>query len=148
MRVSVPAILLSGLASFVTIAPVSAQQQPADRSVTRTDLVMRALPPGDFREVQAAVILLQPKSGAPRHRHDVAVFAYVLEGTVENQFDSGPLQIHEVGDSWWEPPGTVHTIARNASPVARARLLVVYIGEQGRTQTVPIIEHATGPAEA
>ena len=147
MRVSVRSIPLTGLASFVMIAAASAQQQPADRSVTRTNLVIRALPPGDFREVQAAVILLQPKSGAPRHRHDVAVFAYVLEGTVENQFDSGPLQIHKVGESWWEPPGTVHGIARNASSVAPARLLVVYIGEQGKAQTVPIIEHTTGPRD-
>ena len=147
MRVSIPAILLAGLASFAMIAPASAQQQPGDQSVTRTDLVMRALPTGDFREVQAAAIVLPPNSGAPRHRHDVAVFAYVLEGTVENQFDSGPVQIHNVGDSWWEAPGTVHGIARNASRVARARLLVVYIGEKGKTQTVPIIEHAMGPVD-
>src|SRR6185503_16176166 len=138
---------LAGLASFAMIAPASAQQQPGDQSVTRTDLVMRALPTGDFREVQAAAIVLPPNSGAPRHRHDVAVFAYVLEGTVENQFDSGPVQIHNVGDSWWEAPGTVHGIARNASRVARARLLVVYIGEKGKTQTVPIIEHAMGPVD-
>ena len=82
------------------------------------------------------MIDLPPGAAAPRHRHDVAVMAYVLEGTVENQFDGGAVQTHKIGDSWWEAPGTVHDTARNASTTARARLLVVYIGEVGKPQTV------------
>lgn len=82
------------------------------------------------------VIDLPPGAGAPRHRHDVAVLAYVLEGEVDNQFDGGAALRHKAGDSWWEAPGTVHDTARNASTTARARLLVVYIGEKGKPQTV------------
>lgn len=82
------------------------------------------------------MIDLPPGAAAPRHRHDVAVMAYVLEGAVENQFDGGAVQMHRTGDSWWEAPGTVHDTARNASMTARARLLVVYIGEVGKPQTV------------
>jgi hypothetical protein len=33
---------------------------------------------------------------------------------------------------------TVHDVARNASKTVRARLLVVYIGEEGKAATVPI----------
>jgi quercetin dioxygenase-like cupin family protein len=113
-------------------------QQPAPAPVTRTDLLQRALPPGDFRNVQAAVIELAPGAQAPRHRHDVAVLAYVLEGTVENRFDGGAARTHRAGESWWEAPGTVHDLARNASGTARARLLVVYIGETGKAATVPL----------
>jgi quercetin dioxygenase-like cupin family protein len=138
IRVSIFGILLSGAASFGVTSPASAQQQPAASPVTRTDLLKRALPPGNFRDVQAAVIELKPSANAPRHRHDVAVLAYVLEGTVENQFDGGAVQIHKAGDSWWETPGTVHDVARNASSTARARLLVVYIGEEGKAATVPL----------
>ena len=106
--------------------------------MTRTDLLKQTLPAGDFREVQAAVIELQPGASAPRHRHDVAVIAYVLEGTVENRFDGGAVQIHTAGDSWWEAPGTVHDTARNVSATARARLLIVYVGEPGKPATVPL----------
>lgn len=136
MKASASAALLLAVAAFATVSDVSAQQHPDTTSVTRTDLLKRVLPPGDFREVEAVMIDLPPGATAARHRHDVAVLAYVLEGTVENQFDGGPVQIHNIGDSWWEAPGTVHDTARNASTTARARLLVVYIGELGKSQTV------------
>lgn len=136
MKASASAVLLCAVATFATVSSASAQQQSAAITVTRTDLLKRALPHGDFREVEAVMIDLPPGAAAPRHRHDVAVVAYVLEGTVENQFDGGAVQIHKIGDSWWEAPGTVHDTARNASPTARARLLVVYIGEVGKPQTV------------
>jgi len=121
---------------IVFVPAASAQQQPTNSPVTRTDLIRQVLPPGEFREVQAVVIDLQPGAAAPKHRHDVAVLAYVLEGVVENQFDGGAIQVHKTGESWWEAPGTVHDTARNASASARARLLVVYIGEVGKAQTV------------
>jgi hypothetical protein len=62
----------------------------------------------------------------------------LLEGTVENQFrrgrDSGP----QTGESWWRTPERIHDVARNPSKTARARLLVVYIAEEGKAATVPI----------
>lgn len=135
MRASAPAALVFIVAALLVVSPASAQQPPTS-PVTRTDLLRQVLPSGEFRDVQAVVIELQPGAAAPRHRHDVAVLAYVLEGTVENQFDGGSLQTHKTGETWWESPGTVHNTARNASTVARARLLVVYIGETGKAQTV------------
>ncbi len=43
-----------------------------------------------------------------------------------------------IGLTWWERPGTVHDIARNGSASARARLLLVYVGEVGKAATVPL----------
>jgi len=131
------AFLLAGVLAIASTGAAQ-QQQPAASQVTRTDLLKKVLPPGDFRNVQASIVELGPDAAAPRHRHDVAVLAYVVEGTVENQFDGGPTQVHKTGDSWWEAPGTVHDVARNASKTARARLLVVYIGEEGKAATVPL----------
>jgi quercetin dioxygenase-like cupin family protein len=130
--ISLAAVLLSA----VNVA--SAQQPSTASPVTRTELLKQVLPAGDFRNVQALVIELAPGAGAPSHRHDVAVLAYVTEGVVENQFDGGPLHTHKLGDSWWEAPGTVHNVARNASMTERARLLVVYIGEDGKAASVPL----------
>jgi quercetin dioxygenase-like cupin family protein len=134
---SIRAISLAAV--FLGVANVALAQQSSPGSpVTRTELLKQVLPAGDFRNVQALVIELAPGAGAPSHRHDVAVLAYVLEGVVENQFDGGPLQTHKLGDSWWEAPGTVHNVARNASKTERARLLVVYIGEDGKAGSVPL----------
>ena len=110
---------------------------PAPAGVSRTEVLSRDLPAGDFRHVQSIIVTLQPGAAATRHRHDVAVLAYVLEGTVENQFNGGAVQTHNTGDSWWESPGTVHDVARNPGS-AQARLLIVYVGEAGKTATVPL----------
>lgn len=136
IRVSICGVVLSGMISVGVALPICAQQQAGAAPVTRTALLTRTLPPGNFQDVQAAVVELAPSASAPRHRHDVAVLAYVLEGTVENQFDGGSAETHKAGDSWWEAPGTVHDLARNASKIERARLLVVYIGEKGKAATV------------
>lgn len=138
MKVSGAAMLTLAAATFGTFTSASAQATPSSNAVSRTGLLKRVLPPGDFREVEAVMIELPPGAAAPRHRHDVAVVAYVIEGTVANQFDGGAVQIHRVGESWWESPGTVHDTARNASTTAKARLLIVYIGEIGKQQTVRV----------
>jgi quercetin dioxygenase-like cupin family protein len=138
IKASILGVVLAAIIGFDGGVPASAQQQPAAAPVTRTELLKQVLPPGNFREVQAAVIELKPGATAARHRHDVAVLAYVLEGVVENQFDGGATRTHKTGESWWEAPGTVHDVARNPSQTARARLLVVYVGEEGKAPTVPL----------
>lgn len=125
---------------FGTPGLVLAQQAPATPGITRVNLLKRPLPAGDFRHVEALTLELAPGAAAPRHRHDVAVVAYVLEGEVENQFDGGPSMRHRAGESWWEAPGTVHRVARNASATARARLLIVYVAEDGKANTVRLEE--------
>jgi quercetin dioxygenase-like cupin family protein len=129
-------VVLAGVVGLAHVPRPSGQQ--AASAVARTELLKQALPPGDFRTVQAVLVELGPGASAPRHRHDVAVLAYVLEGTLENQFDGGTPRTHKTGEAWWEAPGTVHDLARNASTTTRARLLIVYIGEEGKTATVPL----------
>jgi quercetin dioxygenase-like cupin family protein len=129
-------------AALIVVSRLDAQSTPsqsaAPAAVTRTDLLSRDLPPGNFRHVQSAIVTLPPGTAAVRHRHDVAVLAYVLEGTVENQFNAGAVETHKTGESWYEAPGTVHDIARNSSTTAQARLLIVYIAEEGKRATVPL----------
>jgi quercetin dioxygenase-like cupin family protein len=132
IRMSIACVAITGLVS------AASAQQPGASSIARTQLLEAVLPAGNFRDVQASLIELAPGASAVRHRHDVAVLAYVVEGTVENRFNGGPTQTHKAGQSWWEAPGTVHDAAKNPSQTARARLLIVYIGEPGKTPTVPL----------
>ena len=131
-------VWISASLALIVCAAHPARAQQAAPAVSRTELLKQVLPPGNFRNVQAIVVELAPGAGAPSHRHDVAVLAYVIEGEVENQFGAGARQVHRVGESWWEPPGTEHMVARNVSQTVRARLLVVYIGEEGKSATVPL----------
>lgn len=127
-------------AAFALVnANALAAQTPAPAApITRTELLKQVLPKGEFRNVQTVVVELAPNAVAPAHRHDVAVMAYVLEGEVENRFDGGAAERRKIGEAWWEPPGTVHNVARNTSGTTRARLLLVYIGEDGKPLSVPV----------
>ena len=129
-------ILFAG--SALSLVHLALAQQPTSTPITRIELLKRVLPAGNFRNVQADIVELAPGASARRHRHDVAVLAYVIEGAVENQFGASPPLTHKQGESWWEAPGTIHNVARNASKTERARLLVVYIGEEGKVVTVPL----------
>jgi quercetin dioxygenase-like cupin family protein len=133
-------LVLHTLLGIVLATPPAAlaQQLQTPPAIVRTEVLQQTLPPGNFRTVQSVVIELAPGAAAPKHRHDVAVMAYVLEGTVENQFGDGPVLTHRTGESWWEAPGTVHSLARNPSASARARLLIIYIGEEGKAASVRI----------
>jgi len=132
------ATLLLVLCALITPSIARAQESPPASSISRTELLKQVLPPGNFRNVQAVMVELPPGAVAARHRHDVAVVAYVLEGTVDNQFNAGQMVTHKQGEAWWEAPGTIHDLARNTSRSERARLLVVYSGEEGKTPTVPL----------
>ena len=131
-------VVLSCALAIGSACELSAQTPTPPSAITRTELLKQVLPAGNFRNVQTVVVELAPNAVAPPHRHDVAVMAYVLEGEVENRFDAGTSQLMKVGEAWWEAPGTVHNVARNTSTTARARLLIVYIGEDGKALSVPV----------
>ena len=82
MRLLVVAALTA--VSSIANAQVTPAPQTPTAQITRTDLIKRQLPAGAFRNVEAVIVDLAPGAVATRHRHDVAVLAYVLEGETEN----------------------------------------------------------------
>ncbi|HKM52627.1 MAG TPA: cupin domain-containing protein, partial [Isosphaeraceae bacterium] len=83
-----------------------------DHAPRRTEVLSQALPKGDFRKVAAVTVEYAAGGESPKHRHDVAVFAYVLQGSVESQLEGEKLKVFKQGEMWYEPPGTVHVVAR------------------------------------
>ncbi len=61
------------------------------------------------------------------HRHTGPVFGYVLEGQYEHAIDDEPVKIYKAGDTFYEPSGSVHRVARNPSRKTRTRLLAVIL---------------------
>jgi quercetin dioxygenase-like cupin family protein len=73
-----------------------------------------------------------PGASTPAHHHDGTIFAYVVEGAVITALDDGPEKRFEAGQGWYERPGQVHRVSRNASRTERAKLLVVFLTEAGK----------------
>jgi quercetin dioxygenase-like cupin family protein len=122
-RIMAAAVLIIGssLALHVTEA-----QQPG---ITRTDALRHDLGvPG--REVIQVRVDFAPGVAFGRHSHPGEEIAYVLEGSLEYQFDGKPPVTLKAGEALFIPAGTVHA-AKNVGSGNGAEL-ATYIVEKGK----------------
>jgi quercetin dioxygenase-like cupin family protein len=61
------------------------------------------------------------------HAKSAFIFAYVVSGEIESQVNDGPKRVYRAGESWYETPGSVHRVSRNASTTVPAKLLAVLV---------------------
>jgi len=124
-----------GLAGFFFGAvPMSGTAaEPAGRSVTPVFEEELSNLPG--YSLAAVVVDYAPGGHSASHRHAGPVFAYVLEGQVRSKLDDGPAVVYQGGESFFEPLGTHHVISENASGTESAKLLAVFVAQDGATLT-------------
>jgi hypothetical protein len=146
MSVALGASLVALLSEAV--APLRADAAaPGQNSQEPTPLAPpRAIPNlmeesiGDIGDAEASMLILNippyvpagPHGGFRMHEHSGPVFAYVLEGSVENQVDPDPPKTYNTGDYWYEPAMHVHRSLRNLSDTQRARILVFQVLPKGK----------------
>ena len=111
---------------------ISAQQRAASVTPTRRDVIKQEIPPRDLSLVE---VTYPPGTGSPPHLHANGVMAFVVSGAVASKVDDGAEQTFHAGDAWWEPPGAIHRVSRNASSTEPARLLAIYGAPRGATAT-------------
>lgn len=92
----------------------------------------------DDQEVLVVEVDMAPGHASQPHRHNAHVFVYVLEGTVQMQVEGGELMTLSPGEMFYETPGDVHTVSRNASDTEPARILVHLIRTAGTPVSVPV----------
>ncbi|MEN3354052.1 MAG: hypothetical protein V7640_2210 [Betaproteobacteria bacterium] len=80
----------------------------------------------------------EPGNGSAPHRHPGShTFGYILEGAYEVKIDEGPLRKLGPGETFYEPPGSLHAVSRNASPTQPVKYLVIQVSDPTKPQTVP-----------
>jgi quercetin dioxygenase-like cupin family protein len=119
-------------------APVQAmpRRKPARHSIGVQTLMKEALAPMPDAEVSMMTLTIAPGSNSAPHRHIGPVFAYVLEGKIENQVDPNPPQVYKAGQYFYEPPMHVHRSLRNLNRNEPARVLIFEVGEKGKQFTI------------
>ena len=70
-----------------------------------------------------------PNAFTPRHRHPGSVTAYVLKGVLRSQLNDGPIWTFGVGGTWFEPPGTIHSMVENPSPTEPAEIMAIFVAD-------------------
>jgi quercetin dioxygenase-like cupin family protein len=138
---------LGPLCGAVTLAAVVAAiaphagfgQKTADTAEGETVTAVFAydLPNLPGQKMSADLVEYAPGASSRPHRHTTkgSVVAYVLEGAIRSQVNDGPITVYEAGESWLEPPGSAHPVSENASATEPARLLAVFVAEDGAELT-------------
>jgi len=78
-----------------------------------------------------------PGESSAAHRHPGITIAYVLEGEIRSKVGDEPEQTYTAGQMFFETPGQLHAVSRNASTSRPAKLLAILLAEKGKQLTVP-----------
>jgi len=103
-----------------------------------TSLMSKDLPESPGKEMLVIIVEHAPGGSNPMHRHNAHAIVYVLEGSVVMQVKDGKQVTLTPGQTFYEGPGDMHVVDRNASSTKPAKFLVVLIKDKGAPALVPV----------
>ncbi len=92
-----------------------------------------AYPEGPAR-ITAAIVTMQPGQKTGWHRHDVPLFAYILEGEITVDYGEAGTRTYQTGESFIEAFQSSHNGENTGAGIAR--ILAVFAGADGADNTV------------
>ena len=102
-----------------------------------TSLMSKALADIAGKEVLMLAVEYPPGGADPVHRHDAHAFVYVLEGSIVMQLRGGQETTLTPGQTFYEGPGDIHAVGRNASDSRPAKFLVILLKNTGVAPVLP-----------
>jgi quercetin dioxygenase-like cupin family protein len=103
-------------------------------------------PARDGLAVQAVRVEYAPGGFSRVHRHPAGAYVYVIDGSVMFGIGGREPVMLKAGDSFYEPPGAVHSVSRNASEEVPASFIAFFVLDDGESPTVEATEST--PADA
>lgn len=94
----------------------------------------------DGKETKATYleVTLEPGQADVPHRHAGPAFGYVLEGEFEWAIDDQPAKVLKAGETFYEPTGCLHRVAKNPAAKGKTRVLAVILHPADAKQvTIP-----------
>ncbi len=93
------------------------------------------LPNVPGKTLTAVSVDYAPKGKSAPHHHAGVVFAYVVSGAIRSRVDEGPARVYPAGESFFEGQGAHHVVSENASDSKPAKLLAVFVADDGADLT-------------
>jgi len=119
--------------------PICAADASSGSSLNKVEIVTsHALPDLPGKRVTVVRVTYGPGGFTPPHRHAGTVTAYITKGQIRSQLKGGPLEIFDVGQSFFEPPGAIHLVSANASNTDWAELIAIFVADEGAQLTTLI----------
>ena len=119
--------------------PICAADASSGSSLNKVEMISsNALPDIPGKRVTVVRVTYGPGGFTPPHRHAGTVTAYITKGQIRSQLKGGPVEIFEVGQSFFEPPGAIHLVSANASNTDWAELIAIFVADEGAQLTTLI----------
>lgn len=133
------ATLLALLAATTSQGAAAGTQPTATaKGATRRDVLRQRLPGELPLDLTLVEVTYPPGTGSPPHVHASGVAAFVVSGAIASKVGDDPERTYHAGEAWYEPPGAVHRVSRNASASEPATLLAIYVAAPGASLMRPI----------
>src|SRR3954454_1140659 len=136
IMIRTPLTLAAGIG--VGVAVTFAADHDHHEAVKVTQLSQRGIiEKVDGKAASATVVevTFEPGQKNSPHHHTGPVFGYVLEGEYEHALDAEPVKKYKAGDTFYEPSGSMHRVARNPSAKNKTRLLAVILHSRDTKET-------------
>jgi len=119
--------------------PLCMADAASGSSLNRVELVgSYAIPDMPGKKMTVVRVIYGPGGFTPPHRHGGTVTAYITKGQIRSQLNDGPVEVFDVGQSFFEPLGTIHRVSANASNTDGAELIAVFVADEGAQLTTLI----------
>lgn len=116
--------------------PLCAADASSGAAGNKVELVNSyAIPDMPGKRVTVVRVTYGPGGFTPPHRHGGIVTAYITKGQIRSQLNDGPVEVFNVGQSFFEPLGTIHRVSANASNTEWAELIAVFVADEGAQLT-------------
>jgi quercetin dioxygenase-like cupin family protein len=110
----------------------AASASTSGRPTTTTTVVgSEPLAAEPHKRITSMVVDFPPNAFTPEHHHEADLYVHVLEGTIRSQLGGQKVETYTKGQSFFEPDGSTHLFAENASTSEPARILVVFVHREG-----------------
>jgi quercetin dioxygenase-like cupin family protein len=114
--------------------PAGFKTEPLLKTKQTRDNDPIAYPSGAAPEITAVTATIEAGGRTPLHEHPVPTFVYVLEGTVELETAGREPHTYRSGQAYIEALDRPHQLFNRGD--GPARLLVVFVGAEGKAPTV------------
>jgi quercetin dioxygenase-like cupin family protein len=88
------------------------------------------------RAVHAVRVDYGPGGFSRVHRHPAGAYVYVIDGSVMFRLGGREPVLLKAGDSFYEPPGALHSVSRNATEDVPASFIAFFVLGDGEDPTV------------
>lgn len=123
----VRSVLLSLVAAMsLALTGVAAAHDVSETVIPNFSMAIPNIP---GKSLTAVEVVYPPGSASHPHTHakSAFIYAYVVSGSVVSKVNDEPARVYKAGQSFFEKPGSLHAVSRNASKTKPARLLAVFV---------------------